>query len=298
VPSALPIICAFDDSDESRHALRAATWLAHGLGAPLVLTHVLDLLSIPTLPSDELLRLSITDQDLEEQARGAAHRLLATGAQTATDVELTTELLEGHPAPEIARLASERRAALLVAGTAARKGLDRFLVGSVASELAAGAPCPLVAVPRGAALEDPGPVLAGYDGSEHSLRAARHAAALAARLGRELVLLHVAGRDEGVRPDAELARELHGAGVRGLGEDPDRPPLDLKVSLAVEEGDPVKALAGAARERAAALIVTGTRGRNALSKALLGSVSVGLVRDAGRPVVLVPSRAGNEPPAS
>jgi len=293
VPSAHLVICAFEDTETSRHALRAAIWLADGMGAPMVLAHVFDPLGIPTRPSREMLRLSITDEDLEGQARDAAHRLLATAAPAAPGVELTTELLEGQPVPELQRLASERRAALLVTGTAAREGLDRFLIGSVASDLAAHAPCPLVAVPRGAALEEAGPVLAGYDGSEHSLRAARHAAALAALLGRELVLLHVVerGRDEGVRPDAELAKELHAAAVRGLGEGPDRPPLDLKVSLAVEDGDPVQMLAGVARERAAALIVTGTRGRNALSTALVGSVSAGLVRTAGRPVGLVPPSA-------
>jgi nucleotide-binding universal stress UspA family protein len=38
--------------------------------------------------------------------------------------------------------------------------------------------------------------------------------------------------------------------------------------------------------------VIGTRGRNALSSALLGSVSGGLVGAAGRPVALVPASAG------
>jgi nucleotide-binding universal stress UspA family protein len=88
-------------------------------------------------------------------------------------------------------------------------GLDRILIGSVTSELAAHSPCPVVAVPRAAALEEPGPVLAGYDGSEHALRAARHAAALAAQLKRDLVLVHVAKRgDEVLSPDRELADEL------------------------------------------------------------------------------------------
>ena len=179
-------------------------------------------------------------------------------------------------------------------GTAARGGLERLLVGSVSGALAAAAPCPLVAVPRGAALDEPGPVVVGYDGSADSLRAARHAAALAARLRRELVLLHVAG-DGGVRPDEELARDLHAAGVGGLGDDPGRPALELSVRLAVEDGDPVQVLAAVGREEAAALLVTGTRGRNALSSALLGSVSVGLVSAAGRPVALVPASAGETP---
>ena len=112
------------------------------------------------------------------------------------------------------------RAALT--GTAARVGLNRILIGSVTRELAAHSPCPLIAVPRAAALEEPGPVLAGYDGSDHGLRAARHAAALAAQLKRDLVLVHVEPGDEVVRQTASSPasstpprRPHRGAGRRG-----------------------------------------------------------------------------------
>jgi nucleotide-binding universal stress UspA family protein len=294
VIGARPVMCAIEDGEASRHAVRVAAWLARALDAELVLAHAFDPMGIGARPREEMLARNITDDDLVQVARRAARLLLDDAARSVTGVEVATELAEGQAVTELRRLAAERWAALVVAGTAARGGLDRVLIGSVSGALAAAAPCPLVAVPRGAALEEPGPVVAGYDGSAHSRRAARHAAALAARLGRELVLLHVTG-DEGVRPDEALARELHAAGVRGRGHDPNRPALDLKVQLAVEDGDPVQVLAAVARERAAALLVTGTRGRNALSSALLGSVSAELVRVAGRPVALVPASAGKAP---
>jgi len=130
-------------------------------------------------------------------------------------------------------------------------------------------------------------VLAGYDGSEHGLRAARHAAALAAQLGRDLVLVHVAKRgDEVVRPDRELADELYAAAAAAPRSGPGGA-LDLAVSVVRESGDPADTLVRVARERAAAVIFTGTRGRNALSSALLGSVSAGVVGVADRPVGLV-----------
>jgi nucleotide-binding universal stress UspA family protein len=44
-----------------------------------------------------------------------------------------------------------------------------------------------------------------------------------------------------------------------------------------------------ARERAAALILTGTRGRGPLSSALLGSVSASVVAITDRPVGFVPA---------
>jgi nucleotide-binding universal stress UspA family protein len=211
----------------------------------------------------------------------------APAAQRVSGVE--PELLEDHPVSGLLKLAANRGARLLVTGTAARVGMERILKGSVTAELAAHASCPVVAVPRAAALEEPGPVLAGYDGSEHGLRAARHAAALAAQLNRELVVVHVATRqDEVVRPDRELAGELYVAASDGLIGGPGRP-LDLGVSVVRETGDPADVLVRVARERAAAVIFTGLRGRNAVSSALLGSVSAGVVAVADRPVGLVPA---------
>jgi nucleotide-binding universal stress UspA family protein len=287
-------MCAIDDGDASRHAVPAAAWLAHALGTRLLLAHAFDPMGIAARPRREMQARGLTDDDLEAAERRAARLLLDDAARDVTGVDLATVLVEGTVIEQLLRLAAERWAAVLVAGTAARSGLERLLVGSVSGALAAAAPCPLVVVPRGAALDEPGPVVVGYDGSPHSLRAARHAAALAARLGRELVLLHVTTGD-GVDADAGLARDIYAAGVRGLGDDPGRAGLDLDVRLAVEDGDPVQVLAAVGREEAAALLVTGTRGRNALSSALLGSVSVGLVGAAGRPVALVPASAGESP---
>jgi nucleotide-binding universal stress UspA family protein len=141
-------------------------------------------------------------------------------------------------------------ATLLVCVTAARRGLQHLLQGSVSGVLAADASCPVMVVPPELALREPVPVVVGNDGSEHGRRAVRHAEALAARLDRDLVLLHV------------------------------------------EDGDPVVGLARAGREQRACMTVTGTRGRGPLHGRLLGSVSTGLVRAAGRPVVLVSARAG------
>jgi nucleotide-binding universal stress UspA family protein len=262
-----PVVCAVDDTPVARHAAHAASWLARALDTELVLAHAFDPMGIPALPRDEMVRRDLTDTDVEHAARVAALRLLDHAADVA-GAPAQTELLEGRPVPELLALATARGAALLVAGTAARGRLDLMLAGSTAAELAAGGACPLVAVPPDARLEEPGPVVAGYDGSEHGLRAARYAADLAKRLGREHVLVHV----------------TNGDGVSVVDEFADG-------GLVVAEGDPAIALATVADERSAALVVSGPRGRSPVGSAVLGSVSAGLVRAADRPVVLVPPGA-------
>jgi nucleotide-binding universal stress UspA family protein len=296
VASGSPIICAVEDTEAARHAARASKWLASALEAPLVLAHVFDPMGIAVPPIQDMVAASVSTEDLEHAARGRALRHLDELARSLGDGEVATELPEDMPVPGLLDLATARGARLIVTGTAARTGLDRVLIGSVSSEVAARAPCPVIAVARGAAIGDPGPVLVGYDGSEHSLRAGRHAVALAAELRREVVLMHVVGREgSDLRLDRELAGDLHAAARGALGASGTRR-LELKVNLATEQGDPVEVLARAGRERAAALIVLGTRGRNALSSALLGSVGAGLVHAAERPVGLVPESAGDGPP--
>ena len=58
------------------------------------------------------------------------------------------------------------------------------------------------------------------------------------------------------------------------------------VDLVIVEGDPGRALCDVAAERGATVIVAGTRGRGGLKRAVLGSVSDHLVRNAPCPVLV------------
>jgi nucleotide-binding universal stress UspA family protein len=287
------IVCAVDDSDRAPLTVRAAGWLASALDARVVVAHVFDPLDVPMPSSKELALESLTVTELEGAAREQAQRSLASATELLGDVEHTLVFAEGDPVGELLRIAGEHDARLLVTGTAAPGKLDLVLIGSVTGELASRSPCPVVAVPPDAALAEPGPVLAAYDGSDHSLRAARHGAALAARMRRDLVLLHVTEGDEDpVRADRQLGRDLFAAAGRAL-EGYVRPQaLDLDVSIANEIGQAVDGIVRVARDRRAALIVGGTRGLSPAAAGLVGSVSAGVVRASGRPVVLASPSAG------
>jgi nucleotide-binding universal stress UspA family protein len=63
------------------------------------------------------------------------------------------------------------------------------------------------------------------------------------------------------------------------------------IRMNVAAGDPALAIGDAGRAQQACLVVVGTRGRGPLRAELFGSVSIGLVQTAARPVVLVPASA-------
>ncbi len=61
---------------------------------------------------------------------------------------------------------------------------------------------------------------------------------------------------------------------------------DATVEMVAAEGDPGRALCDLAAERGATVIVAGSRGRGGLKRAVLGSVSDHLVRNAPCPVLV------------
>ncbi|MFB9352260.1 universal stress protein [Streptomyces heliomycini] len=137
------------------------------------------------------------------------------------------------------------------------------------------------------------PVAVGVDGSPESLAAAEWAAREAVRGGRPLRLLHVRNwhpRQDGteIAHAAERRRArrvLRAAEERVLAACPEARPYDEQV-----EGPATAALVKAAGDAEA--LVLGSRGLGRVTGLLVGSVALGVVAQATRPVVLV--RAGTE----
>jgi nucleotide-binding universal stress UspA family protein len=288
------IVCAVDASPSAARAVRATACLASALEASVVVTHVFDPLSVSVPPSKAVTLAATTDAELVEEARAHAQESLAIVAGSLVGIDHSRVFAEGEPVAGLLQVIDDYDARLIVTAPSVPSRVDLLLGGSITAEVVVKSPCPVVAVAEDAALDEPGPVLAAYDGSDHSLRAARHGAALAARMRRDLVLLHVTESGQGpVRASKALGRDLFEAAGRALSGLAEERALNLDVSMAHDEGDPVGVITRIGRERQAALIVAGTRGMNAAATALLGSVSAGLVRSAGRPVVLASPAAAD-----
>lgn len=148
-------------------------------------------------------------------------------------------------------------------------------------------------------------VLIAFDGSEHA-RAAIAAAGRLLRPGPAVVVcvwtpIETAVSAASLGAPAGLAlsgAQRLDAGARGAAERLAQEGAELAraAGLGAEAralkgaGAPWHAIVRCADEREAGVIVTGTRGRSAMSAAVLGSTARGLLHHTGRPVLVVAHR--------
>ena len=143
------ILVAIDGSPGAAHALRHAVGLAKGLSASLRIIHVVDLGLLPYGPE-----LSIDIDALLDARYAAAEKILAAARDSVQtpELEVETRLLDTaspvqHVAAAIAEAAASWPADLLVLGTHGRRGVERWLLGSVAEGVARRSTVPVLLVP-------------------------------------------------------------------------------------------------------------------------------------------------------
>ena len=143
-------------------------------------------------------------------------------------------------------------------------------------------------------------ILVPTDFSDHSEKAVRYGAELAAKFGAELHLLHavettaiIYGEGAAMYGDsvaffpAEIAAEAETAAVKQLDDLKIDSADDLQVIRSVALGHPFVEIVRYAKDNAIDLIVVGTHGRGAIAHMLLGSVAEKVVRKAPCPVLVV-----------
>lgn len=150
-------------------------------------------------------------------------------------------------------------------------------------------------------------VLIGTDGSDAAVEAARRALALLAAPTEVVVVCVVEppaiaaeGFESGFAGGVAAPEEIDAAW--GVANEEARAALDRTVAAlgdlgatitpVAESGDIGSTLCAVAQERGADVIVVGSRGRGAIRRALLGSVSTHVVNNAPCPVFVLREHAG------
>jgi nucleotide-binding universal stress UspA family protein len=297
------ILFPTDFTLHARAALKYAAAFARAGGGRVVLFSV----QSGTVPANLLTLPDRVFEDADkrwlQQLRADVGGLLAEPMFDGLEVEPV--IVEGEPAPMIARAALDFNIDLVTIVTHGRKGLSRAMWGSTAEEIIAEAPCPVLTIrpPQRDFVEHRDShteirlnrVLLATNFRASSNSAAQVAAELAGRTGAELHVIYVIGDymdqmaeffpDSAGPPLARLRQYVeermevfaHEAGSRAISH--------------IREGQPYAEIVRLATEKDVDLIVIGTSIHASLfgGTPVLGPEIERVVRNAPCPVLCVPS---------
>lgn len=199
----------------------------------------------------------------------------------------------GSPAQVILEVAKEHQATLVAMSTHGCSGVKRLLFGSVAEAVLRRSEVPVLLVRPFWSYElvpavrpDRAPVrnvLLPVDGSDLSLESLPGVIELADLFEARILLLRVLGpkarRTSGVDEKAEAEKQL-----KAIARTVEKRGVET-LSL-IQTGEPVEEILKAAAHHAVDLIALSTHGRSGLSRAVMGSVTEQILRQAAVPVLV------------
>jgi nucleotide-binding universal stress UspA family protein len=297
------ILFPTDFTPHARAALKYAAAFAREGRGRVVLFSVQEgsvpanLLTLPERVFDE------PEQHWLQQLRGEVKELLADPLLDGLEVDPV--IIEGDPAPEIARAVRDFNIDLVTIVTHGRKGLSRALWGSTGEEIIAEAPCPVLTIrpPQRDFVEYRGShteihlnrILLATNFRPSSLMAAQVAAEFAGRFNAELHVIYVIGDyldqmaemfPDSAGPKLSQLREYVAERMAAFeGEAKGRAITHIR------EGRPYEEIVRLATEKDVDLIIIGTSVHSSIfgGAPALGPDIERVVRNAPCPVLSVPS---------
>lgn len=292
----LKVLVPTDFSESASHALGVAGELAGRAGGSVLALHAYHVPSFAFpdgayVPSPDFVTDTMTWAN-----RGLDDQIGAVRFPETVKVEAVTQ--EGVTHDTIDRVAEERRVDLVVMASGQRSGIERWFLGSTAERTVRVSRKPVLVLPGDKPL-GVGPAVLTHDLSEDSLLGCERAAVLLKRLGlQKAYLMHVnvnpwtryGERDPMDTGPFKKDREVYEKGVQSIMNDHLARIVDLGLEVLplVEKGEPVETIGEAAKSREASLVVVNATGKGAVERALLGSTTVGLLRESPVPVLVMP----------
>lgn len=299
--TARKILYATDFSPCSRQALQQAFYWAKACGAELHLFHAMLLDVLMPDAYGAILYGPVESSAAAERLRNWAEDEMKklTDPIQGGGVELQVHIVQtSSPAASILEAARSLEADLMVLGTHGRRGVGRWILGSVAEQVMREAKCPVLAVREQATDVPPrvGRILVPVDLSDVCPAAITRAREVAARFDAEVDVLHVVPEpmmaaayppSAAVLPafdpaDAMTRAEEH---LKDLLEQTEGAPVPINVRVTCDQ--PVGCIVEHAKEKGIDLIVMATHGRRGVERLLLGSTTERVLRLAPCPVLVV-----------
>ncbi|GCE30156.1 universal stress protein UspA [Dictyobacter alpinus] len=307
------IIVPLDGSVCAEHALPLAARLARASGARITLLYILEY--IPEYVSSPVPATMVSQESMaisEKQARDYLVRIQKS--PVLSGLALHPDLFYGRPAATIVENASLEHADLIVMCSHGRTGFKRFVMGSVAQQVAIHSPVPVLILQRSdkeeiEELAVPFRILVALDGSERSEAILKPAAMLSVLLStpqtgnlhllRVVPPVHATDMDE-IEATTHANRQALKDAKKYLKDLSEKLRLDTLRELPVQISYSVrydKDVSGAVYDAAmvgnilatpaiSAIALT-THGRHGIPRLLLGSVTEDILRHATLPLLVV-----------
>ena len=284
-----PILLATDGKGKSGATVIAARLLARHLNVPLEVVSVLPLrLAYGDAIAGVPMYVPEVD-DVRREAQTAA--ILEYVAKSDVDGVPPVHVRFGGIADEVAAVAQERNASLIVVGAAPHQRGNRIIGGELAARVLRASTVPVLSVAPGFAVL-PRRIVVAVDFSPASVRAAQAALLLVAP-GGTVTLLHVISpfladaplRDAQGRDPADAVQSLFG---RLRDELRAYVPDDVTIETLIRTGDDIDGILAGAAASDADLIAVGTHGPRFVERFLVGSVASSILHAAPQTVLAAP----------
>jgi nucleotide-binding universal stress UspA family protein len=280
------ILFATDFSPAAVAAFPYAVAFAEEFGAKLYAVHA----KTPenyALPATEV--WPIANAQLERDTAD----LKRTLQQLQPKIETEVIIAEGGVSAVVEAIAEEKKADLIVLGTSGRRGIGKFILGSVAEEVLRRATCPVLTVGPHVAVSAPHEkkfrkILYATDFSETTPLAVAYAIGLAHEHAAHLTLLHVVERAKA--GELVMPQELEAAAINRLNLYVEHEPgLAFPPKVLVLHGAPADKILEVARKEGAELIVLGVRKNSDTLRAthLPAAVAHKVISEAACPVLTI-----------
>lgn len=262
------LVCT-DSSPASRGAVIAAMDLARTCRSQLILLEILEYnLGYTGLAPEAVIQW---EQEVTADLSGIKAEAEALGIPAEIVIRQADQAFAA-----IVEEAQKLEADLIIMGRHGRRGLTKFLMGSVTERVIGLSPVNVMVVPQDWPLAWER-VLIAHDGSPYSETAWEAALEMVKRLNARLIGVSAA-REEGELPEAEaiVQRMLMRANRVGI-------PMEIHV----EVGAPDDVIVQTAQRTEANLILMGSHGRTGLKRLLMGSTTARVIGQAPCPVLVV-----------
>jgi nucleotide-binding universal stress UspA family protein len=282
------ILLATDGSESAREAVDFVARFPFPADTAITVLSVVKHIEHRAEVLDESRRVAL--EESHEGAASEAETLIQQQAQILREAGWTcsTELRVGHPAEEIVLAAEELNVDLIAVGSHGLSGFKRFLLGSVSNQVLQSAHCSVLIVKKFEEVcadeqpkaEDGWRLLVAFDDSAPARRAVEFCASLPLDESVVVDVLTVLPMVRLFRQDIrqelnsiwQETKEAEKAALAAAAAEIGRTAPNVRTEL-VESGDVSHAILEAGERLGADLIVMGHKGKGAIERFLMGSVT-------------------------